>query len=71
MSIYFRKFRKYQFGLPYLNPFLIVNPNLFNILEAFQRKESWGHQIMRDFCMAVGVNHDQNKERTKARVARR
>ena len=26
---------------------------------------------MRDSCLAVGVNHDQNKERTKARVARR
>ena len=46
-------------------------PNLFNILEAFQRKESWGHQIMRDSCLAVGVNHDKNKERTKARQARR
>ena len=41
------------------------------VLEAFQRKEFWGHQIMRDSCLAVGVNHDKNKERTKARVARR
>ena len=41
------------------------------VLEAFQRKEFWGHQIMRDSCLAVGVNRDKNKERTKARQARR
>ena len=41
------------------------------VLEAFQRKESWQHQIMRDSFLAVAVNHDKDKERTNARQARR
>ena len=45
--------------------------NLFNSIEAFQQKESWGHQLMRDSCLVAVVNHNKNKERTKTRVVGR
>ena len=45
--------------------------SLFNVIDAFKKRDSWSEVTFRENCLAVNVNVDERKGRAKERLAMR